>query len=288
MDNFLQNQTWLRPFVPFFLVLIISTVTHQPAQAQSFSQTHVKYGSEPRQTMDIYTPIDGGQQSRPVIIYVHGGGWMHGDKSNVAEKPDFFTNKGYAFISVNYQLSPRVTYKEMAKDISRAIYWIYHHAHHYQINMAKINLMGHSAGGHLVALIGTDSYYLASAGLPLQVINSIVNLDGPVDLTEFIPRNNAYMEVFGDNKENWAHASPVTYVSNKNLPPILLVGKDKKSFTAYAEKARLAGNAVDLFFNHALTHREITNMLGSKNGPAEAVEMTNAVAGFLARNNASS
>ncbi|WP_462412621.1 alpha/beta hydrolase [Neobacillus sp. Marseille-QA0830] len=285
MANFRLNKSGFRAFVTLFLVFMVVTSIHQPAQAQDFKQVHVMYGSDSKQGMDIYTPLSGAKVAHPVIIYVHGGGWMHGDKSNVAEKPAFFTNKGYVFISVNYQLSPRVSYKEMAKDVADAIQWVFHQAPSYHIDTAKINLMGHSAGGHLVTLVGTNPYYLASAGMPLQMINTIVNLDGPIDLMDFIPRNTTYMEVFGGKRETWADASPLTYAANKHLPPILLVGKDQKAFTTFAEKAGYAGNNVELFFNHTLTHREITKLLGAGSDNVEAINMTNTVAGFLERNN---
>ncbi|WP_052352745.1 alpha/beta hydrolase [Neobacillus dielmonensis] len=280
-----NSKTWFRSFVSTLFFLVSFPTFYCPEQALAYNQAHIKYGSEPKQTMDIYTPEGGEQLAHPVLIYVHGGGWMHGDKSNVSEKPTFFTNKGYVFVSVNYQLSPRVPYTDMAKDVANTIHWVYHRADQYKIDRAKINLMGHSAGGHLVTLVGTNPYYLASAGLPLQVINTVVNLDGPVDLTEFIPRNTTYMEVFGGKQETWADASPITYAANKHLPSILLVGKDQKAFTTFAEKARYAGNTVELFFNHTLTHREITKLLGAGSDNAEAINMTNAVAGFLDKNN---
>ena len=247
---------------------------------------NIQYGDQSEQKLDIYTPkrIPIGKKL-PVILYVHGGGWTGGNKENVAEKPNFFIKKGYVFISINHRLSPKVTYEEMASDVVLAIKWVDSHAEDYQIDRRKINLMGHSAGGHLSMLIGTNPKYLQKAGLTPQSINAIVNLEGPVDLVEFIQWLGSYKKVFGEDPKVWRQASPLTYASEKNLPPILLVTRRAASVAGFVKKTMQAGNQVEVFESKTLTHTEVTKLLGDSHASGEAKEMTSSVEAFLKAKN---
>ncbi len=109
-----------------------------------------------QQTLDMYMPKDKNKdkvKKHPVMIYLHGGGWTGGDKNRVASKADYFTDQGYVFVSINYRLHPDAEYEQMADDTANAIKWVKDHADEYQIDPSKINVMGHSAGGHLTALV---------------------------------------------------------------------------------------------------------------------------------------
>ncbi|WP_236719794.1 alpha/beta hydrolase [Neobacillus mesonae] len=279
----LKRRFWLLALIVFMAGMYF----YQPAKGKEFREMDVTYGEEPRQKLDVYAPNDGGSKLHPVIVYVHGGGWMRGDKSNVGDKPAFFTNKGYVFVSVNYRLSPKATYDEMANDVSTAVKWVYEHAEQYHIDTSKINLMGHSAGGHLVTLIGTNPKYLMQAGLSLGMVNSVVNLDGPINLVEYIPKNERYKKIFGQDRQVWAEASPVSYASGQHLPPTMLIGPKRKATASFVKLANISGNKTRTFETHTLTHREITKLLGaaSEGSPVaslkEAQNMTIAVEEFL-------
>lgn len=248
-------------------------------------QLNIKYGKSKNQALDLYSPKVQNGKKMPVIIYVHGGGWSGGTKSNVDDKPAFFVNKGYVFVSVEHRFSPQVKYEQMAEDISSAVKWIYSHAEEYQIDTNRINLMGHSSGGHLVMLITTNPKYLNSVGLSPSSISSVVSLEGPLNLTDFIQRMGTYKKVFGNDKKVWEEASPETYAENKNLPPMLLVVRGKSSINAFMEKAKTVGNKVSYFECGSLSHSDVTNLLGSNKGSAEAKNMTMAVDEFLTKYN---
>lgn len=248
-------------------------------------QLNIKYGKSKNQALDLYSPKVQNGKKMPVIIYVHGGGWSGGTKSNVDDKPAFFVNKGYVFVSVEHRFSPQVKYEQMAEDSSSAVKWIYSHAEEYQIDTNRINLMGHSSGGHLVMLITTNPKYLNSVGLSPSSISSVVSLEGPLNLTDFIQRMGTYKKVFGNDKKVWEEASPETYAENKNLPPMLLVVRGKSSINAFMEKAKTVGNKVSYFECGSLSHSDVTNLLGSNKGSAEAKNMTMAVDEFLTKYN---
>src|SRR5262245_45102533 len=74
-----------------------------------------------RQTLDVYAPAEG--KNHPVVVWIHGGGWQAGDKKDVQKKPQVFTARGFVFVSINYPLLPKVTIKQMAGDVAKAIRW---------------------------------------------------------------------------------------------------------------------------------------------------------------------
>ncbi|KYD08113.1 alpha/beta hydrolase [Heyndrickxia sporothermodurans] len=272
-------------FIIFLIVVLgLTFYFYQHVNGQGNKESNLKYGSNRKQTLDLFTPKVQNGEKLPVIIYAHGGGWSGGDKSNVSAKPDFFAEKGYAFISINYRLSPKATYEEMANDVTNAIKWVYDNADNYQFDRSKINLMGHSAGGHLIMLVASNPNYLNNVGLSPKVINSVVNIEGPLDLTDFISRIGSYKKVFGKDQKVWEEASPITYAASKNLPPMFLIDHGSNSIKKFMDTTKLAGNTVGYFQARTLSHSELTELLGTFK-TEEATIMTNAVFKFLSNLN---
>src|SRR5580692_11542886 len=117
--------------------------------------------------LDVYFPK--GEKDYPVLFFVHGGGWMFGDK-----KGDLgifqilgrsFAQHGIGVVAPNYRLSPRVQHPEHVRDVARAFAWTVKHVKEYGGRPDALFLSGHSAGGHLVALLATDPSYLKAEGL---------------------------------------------------------------------------------------------------------------------------
>ena len=136
-------------------------------------------------SLDLYLP-EGTQPKdrRPLAVYVHGGGWIRGDKANrIADKAALFTGAGYGFASVNYRLSPqdvfaldpeRIMFPDHPADVGEAIGWLDRNAARYGLDRRRILLVGHSAGAHLVSLVGTDPGYVRAHGVePWQVIGAV-------------------------------------------------------------------------------------------------------------------
>jgi arylformamidase len=129
-----------------------------------------------RQTLDVYAPAEG--KSRPIVFWIHGGGWQRGSKTEVQSKPRAFVDKGFVVVSTNYRFVPSVTIKEMAGDIAKAVRWTRDHAKEYGGDPETMFVMGHSAGAQLAALVCTDHRYLKAEGLSLSIIQGCVPVDG--------------------------------------------------------------------------------------------------------------
>jgi arylformamidase len=180
-----------------------------------------------RQTLDVYAPKEG--ENHPIVFWIHGGGWQVGDKSQVDAKPRAFVDRGFVFASTNYRFVPKVTIKEMAGDIAKAIHWVHDHARDFGGDPSTIFVMGHSAGAQLAALVCTDDRYLRGEKLSLSIVKGCVPVDGdtydvPMQIaTVEQKRKDAYRFKFGDESRQ-VDLSPVTHVARvKGIPPFLIL-----------------------------------------------------------------
>ncbi len=189
--------------------------------------------------MDVYPPTSANAKPAPVIVYVHGGAWEAGDKSSgegVALAPQI-TARGYFLVSLDYRLAPQWKFPTQIEDVKCAIRYLRANAAAYHIDPNRIGAMGSSAGGHLVALLGSAH---KSAGFDVgpyldqsSRVQAVVDLYGPIDLTRnFYSRQpDVARTVFGATSASdplLAKASPVTYIS-KDVPPFLIIHGAKDS-----------------------------------------------------------
>lgn len=200
----------------------------EPAAAAEVIRTlDIAYGDHEAQRLDIYQPDDSdAAQKRPIMVYVHGGGWRKGDKARVGEKVDFFCGNGWLFVSINYRLLPEGQHPANVQDVARALAWVHENAGTYGADATQLFLMGHSAGAHLVALVATDERPLKAAGKDLSILRGVVPLDTKAyDLVELTKTRGPdfYQRVFGDDAEVLQDASPAHHVAaGKSIPPFLI------------------------------------------------------------------
>lgn len=183
--------------------------------------------------MDIYRPQSGAAPT-PALLYVHGGGWTGGDKrSGIQDIPELLA-RGYLIAAVNYRLAPRYKFPAMIEDVKCAVRFLRANAERYNINRDKIGAWGGSAGGHLVALLGTaDETAGWEVGQYLDQssrVQAVVDMFGPTDLTVLFEGANPRLmeQVFGTsdrNSETLKRASPVTWVSSDDSPFLILHGE---------------------------------------------------------------
>jgi acetyl esterase/lipase len=226
-----------------------------------------------RQTLDVYA--SGSGTNRPVVFYIHGGGWRKGDKGGVGRKPEAFAERGCVLVSTNYRFYPNVTVKEMTADIAKAIRWVHDHADDFGGDPSRIIVMGHSAGAHLAALVCTDESYLQAEGLPLSIIKGCV----PIDVSVYdIPKRltdagsgaavGNFKELFGPGETEQRDYSPVAHVERgKHIPAFLILHvADKPESTEqskwFAEKLREAGVSATVVPGEGKTHGTINSDLG--------------------------
>ena len=172
------------------------------------------------------------KKTKDVVVFIHGGSWNSGSKNTYWFLGKNFAKKGKVMVVINYQLSPFANYENMALDCSKAIKWVKENVANYGGNPNRIFVMGHSAGGHLAALINQDPIYFQKLGIENPIKGVI--LDDPFGLDihqymklqinttdKYIP---GFLKVFSEDEKNWINASPVFTVANITNPYLLFVG----------------------------------------------------------------
>lgn len=244
------------------------------AEAKSDAAEY-RYGPATLQTLDFYPAAQTGKA--PLIIYVHGGAWKKGDKvSGLGKyKAPHYNAQGYALASINYRLVPNNTVEDQAHDVAAATAWLHRNAAHLNIDRNRIILMGHSAGAHLVSLVGTDPKYARKKGMPMSAIRGVVALDGaaydvPAQMRSagwFMKRN--YSQAFGRNPSRQRALSPTSHAAAPNAGSFLILHIERADAKMQAEilsrQLRAAETKVQL---NAISgkgmkgHREINQQLG--------------------------
>jgi arylformamidase len=162
-------------------------------------------------------------EKSPVVIFIHGGYWTSGNKNIYGFLGRNFGKKKIVTVIPNYTLSPNGTYDTMAKEVAAAIQWTSENIEKYNGNPDQIFLMGHSAGGHLIALVGTNPKYLKNTDMIKGIIlNDAAGLDMNSYLKKYPPtKKHNYDVTWTKNQENWKDASPI-YSLSKKAPPFLM------------------------------------------------------------------
>jgi acetyl esterase/lipase len=206
---------------------------------------YVKNGHE-RQKLDLYLPekADG---PLPVVVWVHGGGWRGGSKERCPAIP--FASKGFAVASVNYRLSQHATYPAQIEDCKAALRWLRANATTYRLIPDRIGVWGASAGGHLVALLGTaGDVKELDRGEHLDQssrVQAVCNWFGPADFSRMggpspdSPVTRLFGGTVAERKDLATQASPVTHAS-KDDPPFLIMHGDQDKLVPLAQSERLA------------------------------------------------
>lgn len=252
--------------------------------APAAGRAEYAYGDAPLQKLDFWRATAAGPA--PLIVFVHGGGWKRGDKQGATgmQKVEHFRSEGYAFASLDYRLVPAATVEQQAADIAAAIAWLRGRAGELGIDASRIVVMGHSAGAHLAALVGTDPRYMAAAGLSLSDIRGVIALDGacydvPRQIADAGPlMRGTYAEAFGSDPARQRALSPTLHAAAPNAPAFLIVHIDRADGKTQSEAlaaALLQAGTVAQVQGVAGTglrgHMDLNSSLGNADFPATSV-----------------
>jgi acetyl esterase/lipase len=245
----------------------------------------IPYGPEERQKLDVYAPK--GVKDAPVLVFVHGGSWRDGDRSDYPFLGESFANAGYVTVIISYRLAPQTVFPGFVNDAALALKWVKDNALKHGGNSSRIYLMGHSAGAHIAALIALDPSYLKAVGLDRNVLSAVVGIAGPYDFEKFIAQSPELQQVFGP-QTNWANAMPINHVDGANPPMLLLQGLadttvDPVNATNLEAKIKAKGGRVEVIRYPGLGHREIIGAV-SKAGRFLESKVLPDIVGFLKKN----
>jgi acetyl esterase/lipase len=177
-----------------------------------------KDADQRKHKLDLFLPKNA--KNFPVLMFVHGGAWVLGDKTDFgvyAALGRMLASHGIGAVVTNYRLTPQVTHPGHIKDVARAFTWTKKNLGELGGRTKQIHLCGHSAGGHLVSLLATDASYLKAEGCSLSDIAGVFSISGVYD----IPRD-LFKNVFGEDDEVRKAAGALRHV-HRDCPPFMIV-----------------------------------------------------------------
>lgn len=205
------------------------------------------------QHLNVYAPRRPDKPA-PVMIFIHGGSWKSGKKELYYYLGKRLARKGVVAVVIDYPLSPAAQYNEMALSAAQAVQWTQQHIADYGGDPNRIFVSGHSAGGHLAALIAVRDAYFDTLGIanPIRgvVLIDAAGLDMYGYLSERAPEERKYQTTFTKDPATWKEASPL-YHLHDDLPPFLIYRGGKtypsiiKSNDKFVEALQPYGNAFD-------------------------------------------
>ena len=183
------------------------------------------YGPHPRQVLDIFCPA--AARNAGVVVFVHGGAFVRGDKQASAEIYDnlmfWFAKQGYVGINIEYRLAPESTFPGGADDVARAMAWLTQNVAAHGGTPARLFLIGHSAGGTHVASYVFDpglayhGQYTAGAVLISARLRADVSPDNP--------NADAVRAYFGEDAALYDQRSPVSHAASSRLPVFIVTAE---------------------------------------------------------------
>ncbi len=221
------------------------------------------YDAEHDLKLDIYAPAHA--EHAPVVVYFYGGSWMHGKRQWYRWMGEALAAQGVVAMVADYRLWPAVRMDGFLHDGADAVRWARDHAAAFGGDPTRLFVMGHSAGGHIAAMLATDAAWLGAVGMKPRDLAGWIGVAGAYD---FLPLDEAaFVDMFGSTPDEQARSQPVNFVNGDEPPALLLQGE--ADTVVYPEEAismegryRQVGEPVTLKLYPKLGHEKLVFALG--------------------------
>jgi len=239
---------------------------------------NVAYGPQADQTLDAYLSTPGSDPA-PIILMVHGGGWKHGDKTmsrSIDAKLQRWVPRGFVFVSINYRMLPEAKPDVQLQDVARALAFVQDKAASWGGDPARVILMGHSAGAHLVTLLDVTPFSNFTPR-PRPVLGTVSLDSAAMDVEQVMSHKHyrLYDEPFGTDLAYWRRMSPTQQMTPGSAPVLSVYSTRRDDATTqtqqFAAKARTLGMRVETL-GQDLSHGDINAQLGLDNDYTRQVE----------------
>jgi acetyl esterase/lipase len=210
----------LLPFLLGAAGLHAEGATFEVEKVKNLSYNPAKNADPVRHKLDLYLPK--GAKDFPVMMFVHGGAWKSGNKELYGALGETFAKQGIGTAVINYRLTDSkgtVKHPDHIRDVAKAFAWVKANCGKYGGSKDKLYVSGHSAGGHLVALLATDESYLKAEGYTCQDIRGVIAVSGVYTITPLV-----LGDIFGRDEAVCQAASPMTHCKGHHPPFLIAYG----------------------------------------------------------------
>ncbi len=220
----------------------------------------IAYDSGARQRLDVYR-IRGEPGPSPVVVFLYGGRWKHGEKRDYLLLATELVRRGWVVVIPDYRLYPEVIFPGWVADAATAVAWAAAHAPEFGGDTTRLFVVGHSAGAHTATILALDPRYLREAGA--GTVRGFVSLAGPVDTTWTAPDVQRLM----GPESGWPATYPAELIEGNEPPLLLLHGAGDDVVTVsnsvrLAQRIRRAGGCARAITYPAIGHIQIAVALG--------------------------
>lgn len=223
----------------------------------------IPYGEDPKQKLDLYLPP--GEPGRPVFIFIHGGGFVEGDRSHYGYVAAPLAAHGIITVVMSYRLSP-AHYPDQVHDVRAALGWVYRNISDFGGDPAQMFIGGHSAGAILSAFVSIDRSWLSSESLPVDLIKGYVPISGPYDLR----KPGGFVDNYLPDDSKRVEASPALNIRDVSSRAVVAVGSLEKPYLesskSYVEAVRQKGGNAELLVLEGMAHDATALAAGDGNG----------------------
>ena len=188
-------------------------------RANADSSLNCQYGDGEKDKLDIFRC---GKPNAPLFIFIHGGYWQRGDKSIYSFVANSFVNSGIDVALIGYQLCPGASMTNIVDKIREAIVWIWNNADEYSISKNRINVSGHSAGGHITGMILATDWKEISKNLPDNLVKTGIPISGLYQLNPI--RETTIADALGLDDEESLALSPHFFEPQTQAPILVTLG----------------------------------------------------------------
>ena len=249
------------PAVAAAIQRYVDTITRlsQEARARLRVEPDIPYGPHERQKLDVYMPKETTPSTLPVLLFMHGGAWCQGTKEWMGFMAPAITCLPAIFISVGYRLAPESKYPDPEEDCRNALKWVYDNISGYGGDPNRLFVGGHSAGGHLAAMLALLLEALKERGLPENTIKGCFAMAGVFDLSTSRPE---LAESLLPSMDLVPKASPVNHVTGNQVPFHIAIGENDNATlipqaSQMAEALRAQGSPVGFLEMKGCDHFEM-------------------------------
>jgi arylformamidase len=227
----------------------------------------LRYGSGDRQLLNLYLPPEG-TGPHPVMVFIHGGYWRAFSRESYDYLAPAFIEAGAAFVNLDYDLCPDISLDGLIEQVREGVAWVTHHAGSYDFDTSRVVVSGHSAGGHLTAMMAVTDWSVQ--GLERPPMRGGIAISGVFDLRPIL--YTAFNEDIRLTPDSADALSPIMHAPKTSTPLLCAVGAEetddfKRQQRDFAAIWRQAGANVDEMVVPGRHHFDVVDALSEAGHP---------------------